>query len=55
VDVQEVHRLPVDPGEELRVGVQPVLAAAPLELLPCPRLKADTAIIGWIARQQDNG
>ena len=32
--VQEVHRLPVDLGEELRVGVEPVLPAAPVELLP---------------------
>ena len=33
-DVQEVHRLPVDLGEELRVVVEPVLPAAPVELLP---------------------
>jgi len=33
-NVQEMHRLPVDRGDELRVGVEPLLPAAPVELLP---------------------
>ena len=41
--VQEVHRLPVDLGAELRVDVEPVLPAAPVELLPPGNQAADPA------------
>jgi hypothetical protein len=33
-DVQEVHRLAVDPGQELRVGVEAALPGSPVEPLP---------------------
>jgi hypothetical protein len=33
-DMEEVHRLAVDAGAELRIGVEPVLPPPPVEFLP---------------------